>query len=37
MEAYMGQALFAITVAAFMKSAPNDDVALQGFEFRRVR
>ena len=31
MEAYMGQALFAITVAA-MKS-PNDDVALQGIEF----
>jgi len=31
MEAYMGQALFAITVAA-MKS-PNDDVSLQGLEF----
>jgi importin subunit beta-1 len=31
MEAYMGPALFAITVAA-MKS-PNDDVALQGIEF----
>lgn len=31
MEAYMGQALFAITVAA-MKSS-NDDVALQGIEF----
>lgn len=31
MEAYMGQALFAITVAA-MKS-PNDDVSLQGIEF----
>jgi importin subunit beta-1 len=31
MEAYMGQALFAISVAA-MKSS-NDDVALQGIEF----
>lgn len=31
MEAYMGQALFAITVSA-MKST-NDDVALQGIEF----
>lgn len=31
MEAYMGQALFAITVAAM--KAPNDDVALQGIEF----
>lgn len=31
MEGYMGQALFAITVAA-MKSS-NDDVALQGIEF----